>query len=245
MPQTTEVAWSWTTTVPPAARISAGAVAPVGAHAGEDDGRARRRRRRSRPSGTAGRPPGRQKFSGGPWVRPVVQAARPPARTTRWWSPGARCTVPGTQRAAVGGLDHAQRAEPVQALGELAGEDRRHVLDEQDRHRAASAGSCGSTRARASGPPVEEPIDQDGGLLARARCAARPGAAAGGGARGAGRAQGDRAAGERLDLAGSAARGRSPSTGRRCRRWPAWSRTRWRRPTARRGWRRRRARSAC
>ena len=113
----------------------AGAVAPVGAHAGQDDGRGRRRRRRSTAERNSGSTAGRQKFSGGPWLRPVVQAARASARTTRWWSPGARCTVPGTQRAAVGGLHHPQRAEPVQPLGELAGEDRRHVLDEQHRHR--------------------------------------------------------------------------------------------------------------
>ena len=96
-------------------------------------------------------------------------------------APGRPCRE---QRVAVAGLDDAQRAEPVEPLGELPGEDRRHVLDDAGPARRGAA-ERGSTLASASGPPVEEPITRRGpgadGSGARApagRGASRAGAAA-------------------------------------------------------------------
>ena len=84
----------------------------------------------------------------------------------------------GQQRAAVGGLDHAQRAEPVQPLGELPGEDRRHVLDHEHRHgqRRRQLGEHLGQGLGAAGGGADH---EDGGLLAGAGARCRPGAAGG------------------------------------------------------------------
>ena len=90
----------------------------VGAHAGQDDGRAPRRRRRRRRSGTGRRRPVGRSSPAAAWSS-AVRRSRPRRDTVRWRSPGAMCTVPGASGVAVDRLDHAQRAEPVQPAGEL------------------------------------------------------------------------------------------------------------------------------
>ena len=129
----------------------------------------RRRRRRRRPSGTARRrragrsspaAPGSARSAGRPSGRPSTDDEVVVA--------GGDVHGAGRERAAVGGLDHPQRAEPVEPLGELAGEDRRHVLHDAGPAPAAWPAAAGSTRASASGPPVEEPMTRTAGFLAGA-----------------------------------------------------------------------------
>ena len=158
----------------------AGAVAAVGAHAGQDDGQdgavvGGDDRAEQRVDGRAAEVLRRALVEAG------VQAPRAVA-DDQVVVAGGEVDGAGQQRAAVGGLDDAQRAEPVEPLGELAGEDRRHVLDDAGPARAGTPGSWGSTLARASGPPVEEPITRTAGFL--------PGPVRGA----AGRGGGDRAA---------------------------------------------------
>jgi hypothetical protein len=115
--------------------------------------------------------------------------------------PGRQVDGPRVERAPVGGLDHPQRAEPVQPLGELTGEDGGHVLHEEHRHREGGREhrEDPGQRLGAAGGGTD---DEDCGLLAGA------GARRGRADRGdrddrdghAGRAGGGRAAGERLDL---------------------------------------------
>ena len=143
----------------------AGAVAAVGAHAGEDDGQdgavvGGHDRAEERVDGRAAEVLRRALVQRG------VRAARA-AADHQVVVAGGEVDGAGQQRRAVDGLDDAQRAEPVEALGELAGEDRRHVLDEEDRH-----GEGGrqlrqdlGQRLGAAGGGADH---QDGGLLAGA-----------------------------------------------------------------------------
>ena len=55
------------------------------------------------------------------------------------------------------GLDHASRTDAVETRGELAREDRRHVLDHQDRD-ARGAYETGDQLGQRLGPPVDDPI---------------------------------------------------------------------------------------
>ena len=145
------------------------AVAAVGAHAGQDDGQ----------DGAVVGGDGRaeQRVDGGPAEvlrRALVEAGlqaglgpRPCERTTRWWSPGARWAVPGTSGLPSAASTTRSGAEPVEPLGELAGEDGRHVLHDQDRHRerGRQQREHAGQRLGAAGGGAD---DQDGGLLARA-----------------------------------------------------------------------------
>src|SRR3954471_15422119 len=216
MPQTTEVFWSWTSTVPPAARISPAPLRP-------SDPMPVRTTARTAPSKAvtaerkSGSTAGRQKFSGGPWLSPVVRPGRPlrgPAdRTTRWWSPGARWTVPGASgvpsEASTTRSGHSRSRRWANCRVNTGG-----MCCTSSTGTGREAGSCGSTPASASGPPVEEPITRTAGFLpgpVRRAAGGGGGAAvgAGAGARsrrrrgrggGADRADRDRAPGERLDL---------------------------------------------
>src|SRR5918998_3980157 len=93
LPHTTEVAWSWTTTAPPASRMR-----PAPRRPSEPMPVSTTPRTAPSKVSTAernsGSTAGRQKFSGGAWSR-AVNRPRPFLRIRRWWSPGARCTVPG------------------------------------------------------------------------------------------------------------------------------------------------------
>src|SRR3954467_9543531 len=162
MPQTTEVFWSWTSTVPPAARISPAPLRPSApmpvrttARTAPSKAVTAERKRES----TAGR----QKFSGGPWWSPVCGPLRGPAdRTARWWSRGARWTVPGA------------RGVPSEASTTRSGHNRSRRWANClvntggmccTRSTGSEAGNCGRTRASASGPPVEEPMTRTAGFL--------------------------------------------------------------------------------
>ena len=161
----------------------AGAVAAVGAHAGEDDGRARRRRRRRRPSGTAGRRPGRQKFSGGPWV----SAVRTGRRGRRGRAGGGRRGRGAPCRARSGLPSAASTTRSAQSRSSRWANCRVKtggMCWTSSTGTGREAGSCGSTLASASGPPVEEPMTSTAGFVRgpRARAAAGRGGDGGGAA---------------------------------------------------------------
>jgi hypothetical protein len=103
------------------------------------------------------------------------------------------------QQGAVDGLDHGERAEAVEPLGELAGEDRGHVLHEQHRDRQGRRQGRQhlGQGLRAAGGRAD---DQDGGLLDRTEAGGRRADRRQSGGGGAGGTRGDRAPGERLDL---------------------------------------------
>ena len=164
MPQTTEVASSCTRTVPPAARTAA-APAAVGAHAGQHDGQ-----NRAVVGGRGRAEQGVHRRAAEVLRRALVQpGVQTPCRRADDEVVVAGRQVDGArdERAAVGGLDHPQGAEPVQPLGELAGEDGRHVLHDQDRHRQVRR-QHRQDAGQGLGPAGGGADDQDGGLLARA-----------------------------------------------------------------------------
>ena len=80
---------SWTRTRAAGGDDVLAAGAAVGAHAGEHDGEQVAAVRARPRSGTARRPTGRQKFTGGPSVERGRAAAPRRRGRSRWWSPGA------------------------------------------------------------------------------------------------------------------------------------------------------------
>ena len=162
----------------------AGPAAAVRAHAGEDDGQdgalvdrdgGAEQRVDRRAAEVLRRVLGQARSTG----------PRGVARTTRWRSPGARCTVPGSSGVPSRGL-HA-RAAALSRSSRWANwrvKTRRHVLDEQDRHRQ---GRPAAGAARGPAPRDRRWRSRSRGRRA-GRAAGRCGARHGRGATGAGAA---------------------------------------------------------
>ena len=111
------------------------------------------------PSETSTSTAGRQWFSGAPWLQ-MQSVRRADARAgEHLHMPVAPGDVdgPGAHRLALDGLMHPQRATGIEPFGKEPGKQLRHVLHDQDRQRKV-AGSAGSRRSRAAGPPVETPM---------------------------------------------------------------------------------------
>ena len=112
---------------------------------------------------------GRHEFSGGPWCRwrRTTSASR---TISRCWSPTRQPRLPGGDRLPRRRLADRSPRLHGQALGQQPGEDRRHVLDNQDRHRQAGRQPLGPcVRPLARMPPSQDRIGWSGRRPQRGR----------------------------------------------------------------------------